>query len=60
MPVGIADQWVNLVNQFSSCGLTFPSDRLNAMAGIAKLFEEVTDDVYLAGIWKSRFVEMLD
>nr|CEG03971.1 unnamed protein product [Fusarium acuminatum CS5907] len=30
------------------------------MAGIAKIFEEATGDEYLAGLWKSRFVESLN
>ncbi|KAM5372118.1 hypothetical protein ACJZ2D_007651 [Fusarium nematophilum] len=29
------------------------------MGGIAKLFEELTSDEYLAGLWKSRFADML-
>ncbi|RSL68613.1 hypothetical protein CEP54_002647 [Fusarium duplospermum] len=29
------------------------------MAGISKLFEKVTGDEYLAGLWKSRFAAML-
>ncbi|RBR23746.1 uncharacterized protein FIESC28_03451 [Fusarium coffeatum] len=60
MPDDKAGLWVDLINQYTKCNLTFPSDRLNAMAGIAKLFEEVTGDQYVAGLWKSRFIELLD
>jgi hypothetical protein len=52
--------WNDLVEQYSNCDLTLPCDKLHAMAGIAKLFEAFTGDEYLAGLWKSRFVDMLD
>ncbi|RGP77970.1 heterokaryon incompatibility [Fusarium longipes] len=52
--------WTDLVQQYSRCDLTRPSDKLHAMAGIAKLFEEYTGDEYAAGLWKSCFTAMLD
>lgn len=43
-------------------GLEFsrPSDKLHAFSGIAKLFQEVIGQEYLAGLWKSRIIEQLD
>ena len=60
MTLGMFNLWNDLIKQYSQCDLTEPSDKLHAIAGIAKLFEEVTGDEYLAGIWKSRFTAMLD
>ncbi|XP_044719003.1 heterokaryon incompatibility protein (HET) domain-containing protein [Hirsutella rhossiliensis] len=52
--------WTDLVQQYSHCQLSKPSDKLFAMAGIAKLFQETTGDEYLAGLWRSRLPAMLD
>ncbi|KAF5718750.1 heterokaryon incompatibility protein [Fusarium mundagurra] len=51
--------WCCLVQEYCECSLTFPSDKLHAMAGIAKLFETATGDEYVAGLWRSRFIELL-
>ncbi|KAK0701449.1 heterokaryon incompatibility protein-domain-containing protein, partial [Apiosordaria backusii] len=59
MTLGAFNLWNDLIKQYSQCDLTLPYDKLHAMAGIAKLFEEVTGDEYLAGLWKSRFAAML-
>jgi hypothetical protein len=44
--------WGTVVSNYVACSLTKESDRFLAMAGIAKVFQEVNDDVYLAGVWK--------
>ncbi|KAK7413623.1 hypothetical protein QQX98_007486 [Neonectria punicea] len=45
-------QWGSVVSIYTNCALTKESDRLIAMAGIAKTFREVNGDIYLAGLWK--------
>jgi hypothetical protein len=52
--------WKVLVEDYSKRSLTKPTDKLVAFAGIAKLFQEGTGDEYIAGLWKSRLVEMLN
>ena len=52
--------WNDLIKQFSQCELTNPSDKMFAMAGLAKLFQDVTGDEYVAGWWKSHLLESLD
>ncbi|KAH6975080.1 heterokaryon incompatibility protein-domain-containing protein, partial [Ilyonectria sp. MPI-CAGE-AT-0026] len=52
--------WGRLIEEYSRCELTHPSDKLHAIAGVAKWFEKVTGDEYVAGLWKSRFELMLD
>ncbi|EXM17407.1 Heterokaryon incompatibility [Fusarium oxysporum f. sp. vasinfectum] len=60
MTLGTFNLWSDLVQQYSRCDLTRPSDKLHAIAGVAKLFEEFTGDEYVAGLWKSYFAAMLD
>jgi hypothetical protein len=52
--------WRELVKQYSKCDLTYTSDKLPAFAGLAKAYQEMTGDVYLAGLWRSYFLHQLD
>ncbi|KAI0853597.1 heterokaryon incompatibility protein-domain-containing protein [Daldinia vernicosa] len=56
----LSELWIRYVNEYSRCTLTNPSDKLAAIAGIAQLFQDFTGDEYIAGLWKSRLVEMLN
>ena len=52
--------WQELVNDYSALKLTFPSDRLPALSGIAKEFQKHHSDQYIAGMWESSiFQDML-
>jgi hypothetical protein len=51
--------WMRLVAAYSCCIFTRPSDKLFAFSGIAKLFQNSTEDIYIAGLWKSRLVETM-
>jgi hypothetical protein len=47
--------WGELVETYSALALTKPEDKLTAFSGIAKLTQqrpEMSDDVYLAGLWR--------
>ncbi|KAF5565569.1 hypothetical protein FNAPI_1613 [Fusarium napiforme] len=44
--------WGDLVSIYANCALTNESDRLIAISGIAKTFQEATKDEYLAGLWR--------
>lgn len=52
--------WNDLVEKYSRCDLTYPSDKLLALAGIAKLFQGATSDSYIAGLWRSQVLAMMD
>ncbi|KAH9874884.1 hypothetical protein J1614_004371 [Plenodomus biglobosus] len=52
--------WNRLVKSYSDCIFTKSSDKLLAFSGIAKIFQEVTGDDYLAGLWRSRLLDGLD
>lgn len=47
----LSSEWYKLVEHFMSLGITFPSDRLPALRGMARLVEEKLGGVYLDGIW---------
>jgi len=53
-------QWISLVELYTSSQLTFASDRLAAVAGIAKAYgANGSRGRYLAGIWEKDFLWQL-
>jgi hypothetical protein len=51
--------WYELVHHYTGRQLSFPADRLPAIAGIAETYGHVFRDDYLAGLWKSDLVHGL-
>ena len=51
--------WLDLMEQVSKCGLTQETDRLPALSGVAQLMAGLTDDEYIAGMWKSSLLSGL-
>ena len=49
---GIAESWARIVKLYSSSHLTYPSDKLHALSGIAKRVQCHISGEYLAGLWK--------
>ncbi|RSL69361.1 hypothetical protein CEP53_002240 [Fusarium sp. AF-6] len=45
--------WFRIVIGFSSTLLTRQTDRLPAISGLAKLYQDIFQDEYLAGLWRS-------
>ena len=45
-------QWYNVVAEYSTRSLTFSTDKLPAIAGIAKAFHTKFSATYIAGLWK--------
>ena len=45
--------WYRAVHEFSRRQLTFPEDKLSAIAGFATEFSKLSGDEYLAGLWRS-------
>lgn len=46
--------WQDTTGHYGFLKFTTPSDKLHAFSGIAKLFQEVIGQEYLAGLWKSQ------
>ena len=51
--------WYSIVSEYNVRQLTFPSDKLPAMAGIASRVQEITHDDYLAGHWRKELERSL-
>ncbi|KAI8661908.1 HET domain-containing protein [Fusarium keratoplasticum] len=51
--------WRQVVERFSGLGITYNTDRLPALAGLAKAIQEETKDVYIAGHWKESLLPSL-
>ena len=45
-------QWYRLVEEYSERSLTYTSDKLPALAGVARTFARLTGYRYLAGLWE--------
>ncbi|EDN95288.1 hypothetical protein SS1G_11165 [Sclerotinia sclerotiorum 1980 UF-70] len=52
-------RWSEMVEQFSIRNLTYKSDVLPALAGIAREFSTITKDTYLSGMWRSYILASL-
>ncbi|PMD38057.1 HET-domain-containing protein [Hyaloscypha variabilis F] len=54
--------WADTVVEYSACKLTFPGDKLFAIAGLAKLLKDKFDNknTYIAGLWtRDLFLQLL-
>lgn len=51
--------WIRIVDLYSAKRLTYTSDKLVALSGIAKLMEPKLDDQYCAGLWRKSLVTQL-
>lgn len=49
-------QWYTLVEEYTICHLTYPSDKLPALSGMAKAFQNKTGYKYLAGVWEEDVI----
>lgn len=45
--------WIRTIRHYTGRSLTNQQDKLPALSGLAQMYHEVTDDTYLAGLWKS-------
>ena len=52
----VAQSWWKIVQTYSAAELYNPADKFAAIAGLASRFEQVLDDEYLAGLWRSSLV----
>ncbi|KAK3623540.1 hypothetical protein LTR56_011799 [Elasticomyces elasticus] len=51
--------WCDIVKGYSECDLSFTSDKLVAVAGIAQMISRVTQCRYLAGLWRKDLEHQL-
>jgi hypothetical protein len=53
------DQWISIVERYSTMSLANRSDVLPALSGVCKFLDPHQHDKYLAGIWKSELIRGL-
>jgi hypothetical protein len=53
------DTWLHLVEKYRHCNLTYTSDTLPALAGLARKFQKELNDEYLAGLWRTDILRGL-
>jgi hypothetical protein len=46
-------EWYRLITTYSSCQLTHQTDILPAISGMASVFQSITNDTYVSGLWKN-------
>lgn len=51
--LALYDQWMSIIYDFSKRSITYETDRLPAISGIAEAFSKRTKDEYICGIWKN-------
>ncbi|KAI0468962.1 HET-domain-containing protein [Xylaria cf. heliscus] len=52
-------EWHSTVAAYTVRALKYSSDKLPAIAGIAKVVQELTKSVYIAGLWKDNLIHDL-
>lgn len=55
----LQELWLNLLHRYSSLALSYKSDSLPALSGLAKLWESQGAGKYLAGFWYGNILESL-
>jgi hypothetical protein len=55
----IRDEWREMLYLYSIRDLTFLSDKLPALSGIAKIYAGMLGDEYVAGLWRNSIIEEL-
>lgn len=53
----LQDFWLNLLHRYSTLALSYKSDLLPALSGLAKLWESPGAGKYLAGFWEGNILE---
>ena len=52
-PLGKNNVWYDIVEHYTKCELSYKSDMLPALSGVATQYQKMTGDKYFAGLWKS-------
>lgn len=50
----LVETWGDVLERYTNASLTFQSDLLPALSGIAKYLQEISGATYLTGIWKTQ------
>ncbi|KAG9238717.1 heterokaryon incompatibility protein-domain-containing protein [Amylocarpus encephaloides] len=53
-PLKVFEKWLNILNAFTTLEVSYESDRLPAISGIASSLSEKLNSSYTAGVWQYR------
>lgn len=56
-PDRLFDRWYGILDMYSSMDISYDSDRLPALSGLAKRFQEFGCGDYVAGIWRQSVLD---
>ncbi|KAL2066052.1 hypothetical protein VTL71DRAFT_2123 [Oculimacula yallundae] len=57
--LSVLEKWSSIVSSYSARSLTLRKDKLVAISGLAKIFQERTQYTYIAGLWRSGLESQL-
>ena len=55
----VYDAWQRIVHEYSYRHVTFPTDRLPALSGLATEYAKISGNQYLAGLWRGNLLRDL-
>lgn len=58
-PAAVYDTWRCLVSDYCLKSISNPSDKLPAIAGVARRLHELNNDKYIAGLWRGSILDDL-
>ena len=53
--VSFLKSWQKIIHAYTECDLTYASDKMIALSGVADESRSMSNGMYLAGLWKNRF-----
>ncbi|KAL6709092.1 hypothetical protein ACN47E_001908 [Coniothyrium glycines] len=51
--------WYTVVKTYSECSLTYETDRLPSLSGLARVFAQISGHTYAAGLWLEQMPDAL-
>jgi hypothetical protein len=58
-PVSVPSDWQIIVSEYTRCRLTYRSDKLPALSGLASMYRRNTGYTYVAGMWIENLADEL-
>jgi len=53
------DLWSHLINRYTSCQISWAADKLVAFSSVAEVYQAITKDDYVAGLWRRDLLDGL-
>lgn len=54
--MGIIERWWKIVDRYTRCSLTYRSDKLIAISGMARVMAKLINEPYYGGIWGGKYL----